>query len=64
MSEYRRLNFSKLRFSETPISYDEAVKDATPFEVPEDILNQKKEMTITKAEKDYEKRCVKLEILY
>lgn len=29
MSEYRRLDFSKLNFSDNTISYEEAVKDST-----------------------------------
>ena len=64
MSEYRRLDFSKLHFAETPVSYEEAVKNATPFDVPEGVVSHRKELNITKAEKDYEKRCVKLVISY
>ena len=33
MSEYRRLDFSKLNFSDEVITYDEALKNATPFEI-------------------------------
>lgn len=64
MSEYRRLDLSKLHFAQTPISYEEAVKNATPFEITEEALNSKRGIQITKAEKDYERKCVKLEILY
>lgn len=62
MSEYRRLDFDKLHFAETPVSYEKAVKDAVPFEVSEDVVSHRKELKITKAEKDYEKRCVKVGI--
>lgn len=64
MSEYRRLDLSKLHFVQTPISYEEAVKNATPFEITEEALNNKRGIQVTKAEKDYERKCVKLEILY
>lgn len=33
MSEYRRLDFSKLNFSDEVITYDEALKNATPLEL-------------------------------
>ena len=62
MSEYHRLDFDNLHFAETPVSYGEAVKDAVPFEVPDDVVSHRKELKITKAEKDYEKRCVKVGI--
>ena len=62
MSKYRRLDFSKLQFAETPVSYEDAVKNATPFEVPKDVLNHKQELQVTKAEKDYKKHCIRLEI--
>ena len=42
MSGYRRLDFDKLHFAETPVSYGEAVKDAVPFEVPDDVVSHKK----------------------
>ena len=43
MSEYRRLNFGKLNFSDDTISYDEALENATPFEFSTDIIfGQKK----------------------
>lgn len=63
MSKYRRLDFSKLQFAETPISYEDAVKNAAPFIISEDILNHKQELRITKAEKDYKKHCIRLEIM-
>lgn len=62
MSEYHRLDFDKLHFAETPVSYGEAVKDAVPFEVPKGVMSRKRELKITRAEKDYEKRCVKVGI--
>ena len=33
MSEYRRLNFGKLNFSDDTISYDEAIKNVEPFKM-------------------------------
>lgn len=63
MSKYRRLDFSKLQFAETPVSYEDAVKNAAPFVISEDMPNRKQELRITKAEKDYEKHCIRLEIV-
>ena len=62
MSGYRRLDFDKLHFAETPVSYEEAVKEAVLFDVPEAVVSRKRELKITRAEKDYEKRCVKVGI--
>lgn len=49
-------------YGSSTVSYGEAVKDAVPFEVPDDVVSHRKELKITKAEKDYEKRCVKVGI--
>lgn len=62
MSEYRRLDFSKLNFSDNTISYEEALENATPLEISDDIMFGRKKINVTKAEKDYENKCVKLEI--
>lgn len=62
MSKYRRLDFSKLQFAETPVSYKDAVKNVNPLVISEDILNHKQELQITNAEKDYKKHCIRLEI--
>lgn len=43
MSEYRRLDFDKLHFAETPVSYEEAVKETVPFDVPEAVVSRKRE---------------------
>ncbi len=59
MSEYRRLNFDKLNFSDDIISYEEAVKKSPVLQVPQDAI-----VKISTAEKDYENKCVKLEISY
>ena len=52
MSEYRRLNFSKLNFSDDTISYDKALENATPFEFLTDVIFGQKKIKTTKAEKD------------
>ena len=62
MGEYRRLNFGKLNFSDDTISYDEALENATPFDFTNDIIFGQKKINVTKAEKDYDDKCVKLEI--
>lgn len=64
MKERHKLDFSKLVFSDVVISYDEALKDVTPLKLPENVVSGKESMNITKAEKDYENKCVKLEISY
>lgn len=62
MSEYHRLDFDKLHFAETPVPYEEAVKDVVPFDVSKGVMSRKRELKITRAENDYEKRCVKVGI--
>lgn len=62
MSGYRRLDFRKLQFAETPVSYEDAIKNIMTFEISEKMLNRKQELQVTKAEKDYKKRCIRLEI--
>ena len=40
MSEYHRLDFDKLYFAETPVSYGDAVKDAVPFDVSKGVMSR------------------------
>lgn len=61
---YKRLDFSKLNFSDNVISREEALENITPFELENDVVLGQKKIKITKAEKDYENKCVKLEISY
>ena len=63
MSEYRKLNFNKLKFGGT-LSTDEALKDVAPIDYPDEVLNGDKKISITKVKKDYVNKCVKLEISY
>lgn len=56
MSKYRRLDLGKLHFAKTPVSYEEAVKDASPCAMTGTQIQ------IAEAEKDYEKRAIKLKI--
>ena len=46
MSEYHRLDFDKLYFAETPVSYGDAVKDAVPFDVSKGVMSRKRELKI------------------
>ena len=62
MSEYRRLAFSKLNFSDEVITYDEALENVTPLELSNDVVFGRKKIKVAKAEKDYDNKCVKLEI--
>jgi hypothetical protein len=63
--EYKRLDMSKLnnRISKI-VPMEEALKDVAPIEWSDDVLSGKKKVVVTNAEKDYENRCVKLEISY
>ena len=63
MGEYRKLNYNNLKFDGT-LSMDEALKYVTPINYPDEILKGRKKVSITKAEKDYANKCVKLEISY
>lgn len=54
---YRRLDFSKINFTEDTVSMVEALKIVTP-------VDASSKFKITKAEKDYDNKCVKLEISY
>lgn len=45
------------------ISTEDALKDVTPINWSNDIVTKNKQVTITKAEKDCDNKCVKLEIL-
>ena len=56
MSKYRRLDLNKLHFAKTPVSYEEAVKDATPYPITGTQIQ------ITEAEKDYKKKAIRLRI--
>lgn len=64
MSEYRRLNFEKLNFAPAETTFEEALASVTLLNIPDDVLSEKNKMKITKVEKDYKNKCVKLEISY
>lgn len=56
MSEYRKLNLNKLHFAKTPISYEEAIKNATSCTITGNQIQ------ITEAEKDYKKKAIRIKI--
>ncbi len=64
MAEYKKLDLSKLNFSDTPITTEEALSDVEPFEIPDSFISGGKQIKVHSAEKDYENRCVKLEISF
>jgi|GEM_PF-1239972 len=47
---YKRLDFSKLNFSDKVVTAEEALRDVIPFKWSEDVLHGKKEVIIKKAE--------------
>ena len=62
MCEYRKLNFSKLNFSDDVVSYEDALKNVTPLQIPKEVIDGKRKIQVTSAEKDCDNKCVKLEI--
>ena len=62
MSKYRKLNFSKLNFSDDVVSYEDALKKVTPLQISEEIILSNKKIHVTNAERDCDNQCVKLEI--
>ena len=62
MIAYKKLDLSKLNFSEDPLKYDEIVQDTKPLVVGECVLQGKRGIKVTKAEKDHQGKCVKLDI--
>lgn len=58
---YKRLDMSKIKFSGT-LSMEEALKDVTPMEWDQEVLDGRKKVSITKEERDHKNKCVKLEI--
>ena len=59
MAEYRKLNFNKIKFSEETISYEDAVSK-NPLVFADSVMSQQQQVKFTKAEKDYDNKCVKL----
>ena len=45
---YRRLDMSKLKFADQPISMEESLKDIIPIPWSDDVLNGKKKVVISK----------------
>lgn len=45
---YRRLDMSKIRFSDKPMSMEESLKDVIPIHWPDDVLNGKKKVVVSK----------------
>lgn len=62
MCEYRKLNFSKLNFSDEIVSYEDALKNVTPLQISKEVILGKRKIQVTNAEKDCDNKCVKLEI--
>jgi len=49
-NEYRRLDFSKLNFSEKVVTSNEALRDVIPINWSDDVLQGKKQVVIKKTE--------------
>jgi len=48
--EYKRLDFSKLNFSDKVVTAEEALRDVNPFKWSDDVLLGKKKVIIQKTE--------------
>ena len=46
--EYKRLDFSKLNFNNTPLSTEESLRDISPINWTKEILSGKKKVTLHK----------------
>ena len=64
MSGYRKLNLNELNFAKETVSFDDAIRNSEVTSVPASIINGSRHITINTAEKDHEKKCVKLGIYY
>ena len=51
-SSPRKLDFSKIKFSEEPLSMKEALEDVVPFEWPEDVLSGMHKITVYRASQE------------
>lgn len=47
---YRRLDFSKLSFSDKIVTTEEALRDVVPFKWADDVLQGKKKVIVKKTE--------------
>ena len=45
---YRRLDISKLKFHDEPMSMEESLKDIIPIDWPEDVLSGRRNVIISK----------------
>jgi len=48
--EYKRLDFSKLNFSDIVVTAEEALRDVNPFKWSDDVLQGKNKVIIQKTE--------------
>ena len=61
MAEYKRLDFSKLNLQPSSMTFEEAISNVYP--PSNEMLEALCQGNVT-AEKDYDNKCVKLEISY
>lgn len=62
MSKYKRLDFSSLNYTDEFLSYDEVTATKEPFYFSDEDFDDNGILKIKNAEKEYAKKCVKLEI--
>lgn len=62
MSEYKRLDLCSLNYAAKPLTYEEAVAGRKPFACTDEDFVNGGILKVRKAEKDENKKCVKLEI--
>ena len=62
MSGYHKLDLSKLSLSNELISYEDALANVTPLNIPKDVHLGKRKLQAKSVEGDRDNKCVKLEI--
>ncbi len=57
-----KIDFSKLNYSDKPMTSVEALRDVVPLKLSRDVLEGKRQLTVTSASKERGSSCVRLEI--
>ncbi len=57
-----KIDFSKLKYSDKPISSADALRDVVPIELSRDVLDGKRQLKVTSASKETGSSSVRLEI--
>ena len=61
---YKKLNISKLTFDDEIISMEDALKNITPLDIPQDVIDNKQKMEVSNPILDYANKRVGVKIKY